>query len=124
MHSSKCDEIIRTEFSGAPIRGKRGGFSTGPQEHLALVGMGMERFNSEITHLRSDFCGVEMEPIITAADYRNKNDDNGSCEIVGASSTFKRINDDLNLRELNVVYKATKHVDTVNLSTEFGATTD
>lgn len=105
MHSSKGDEIIRTDFSGAPVRGKKGGFSTGPQEHLALAGMGMERFNAEISHMRSDFCGVEVYPVEGS---KKRNYDG---EILGASSTFMRINDDINLRNKNVIYDITKHVD-------------
>ena len=102
MHSSKGDEIIRTDFSGAPVRGKKGGFSTGPQEHLAFAGMGMERFNAEISHMRSDFCGVKLYPV----DAKKR-----KCEILGASSTFMRINDDINLRNKNVTFELTKHVD-------------
>ena len=100
MHSSKCDEIVRTDFSGAPVRGKRGGFSTGPQEHLAMAGMGMERFNTEISHIRSDFCGVEVHPSSSSTN---------TSEILGASSTFMRINDDINLRSKRVAYEITRH---------------
>ena len=98
MQSSKCEDIIRTEFTGTPVRGKRGGFGTGPQEHLALVGMGMERFISEISLLRSDYREVEMFDV-----------SNTNTEILGASSTFMRMNDDLNMQNLNTTYKVFKH---------------
>ena len=104
MHSSKCDEIVRTDFSGAPVRGKKGGFSTGPQEHLALAGMGMERFNAEISHMRSDFCGVELH-----------NPEEKS-EIIGASSTFMRINDDIELRNKRIRFDISRHVNVRQIS--------
>ena len=98
MQSSKCDDnIIRTEFSGTPIRGKRGGFSTGPQEQLALTGMGMTRFNREVSLLRSDYCTVSM-----------KSKEGQNEEIFGGSTTFKRMHDDLDMRGLNVTYKIKK----------------
>ena len=113
MHSSKGDDIIRTDFSGAPVRGKKGGFSTGPQEHLTLAGMGMERFNAEICHMRSDFCGVELYPV--AMEEEEEEEEGCSkrkhSEILGASSTFMRINDDINLRNKNVTYEITRHVN-------------
>ena len=99
MQSSKCDDcIIRTEFSGAPVRGKRGGFSTGPQEQLALAGMGMSRLIREVSLIRSDYCNVVM---------KNKDDDDED-EIYYGSTTFKRMHDDLDMRSLNVTYKVKK----------------
>ena len=100
MQSSKCDDIIRTDFSGAPIRGRKGGFSTGPQEQLTLIGMGMTRFNREISLIRSDYSSVTLNPKC------NNNDDDD--EIFAASTTFKRMHDDLNMRGLNVTYKIRK----------------
>ena len=98
MQSSKCDDnIIRTEFSGAPVRGKKGGFSTGPQEQLALQGMGMTRFVREVSLLRSDYCNVPL-----------KREEEEEEEIFGGSSTFRRMHDDLDMRGLNVTYKVRK----------------
>ena len=101
MQSSKCDDnIVRTEFSGAPIRGKKGGFSTGPQEQLTLQGMGMTRFVREVSLLRSDYCTVPLKSI--------REEDEEEEEIFGGSSTFKRMHDDLDMRGLNVTYKVKK----------------
>ena len=94
FYSKYGDNVVKTEFTGTPVRGKRGGFSTGPQEHLSLSAMGVENFKYDITHLRSDFTHVVM---------RNQNDPNRE-EIVPASSTFLRGNDDFNMRELGVSY--------------------
>ena len=97
--SSKCDDnIICTEFSGAPVRGKKGGFSTGPQEQLALQGMGMTRLVREVSLLRSDYCNVSMKS-------KRKEEEE---EIYGGSTTFKRMHDDLDMRGLNVTYKVKK----------------
>ena len=98
--SSKPDEIIRTEFSGTPIRGRKGGLSFGPQETLALSGIGCERLSCEISHMRSDFTGVEVNPVC----------DNEESEILGISSTCARVIDDLNLGKNNFLFKVTKHV--------------
>lgn len=98
MQSSKCDDnIIRTEFSGAPIRGKKGGFSTGPQEQLALTGMGMTRFVREVSLLRSDYCTIPM-----------KSQEKEEEAIFGGSTTLKRMHDDLDMRGLDVTYKIKK----------------
>ena len=98
MQSSKCDDnIVRTEFSGTPIRGKKGGFSTRPQEQLTLQGMGMMRFVREVSLLRSDYCNVPLKSIQEEEE-----------EIFGGSSTFKRMHDDLDMRGLNVTYKVKK----------------
>ena len=133
MQSSKCDDnIVRTEFSGTPVRGKKGGFSTGPQEQLALVGMGMSRFVREVNLIRSDYCNVPMRKMKSEeikeeekikVETGRKNDDDGTCEreqqnekeeeeeeeeIFAGSTTFKRMNDDLSMRDLNVTYKVRK----------------
>ena len=100
MQSSKCDKnITRTEFSGTPIRGKKGGFSTGPQEQSTLIGLGMTRFGREVSLIRSDYCNVLMKP------KKKKNEEE---EIFGGSTTFKRMHDDLDMRDLNVTYKVKK----------------
>ena len=103
MQSSKCDDsIIRTEFSGAPVRGKKGEFSTGPQEQLALQGMGMTRLVREVSLLRSDYCNVLMKT------KRKEEEEEEEEEICGGSTTFKRMHDDLDMRGLNVTYKVKK----------------
>ena len=107
MQSSKCDDIIRTDFSGAPIRGRKGGFSTGPQEQLALIGIGMNRFNREISLIRSDYSSVVLNPKIKC-DNGNDDDDDDD-QIFAGSTTFKRMHDDLNMRGLNVTYKIRKY---------------
>ena len=94
-YSKYGDDVVKTEFTGTPVRGKRGGFSTGPQEHLSLSAMGVENFKYDITHLRSDFTHVPME---------KENDPNQREEIIPASSTFLRGNDDFNMRELDASY--------------------
>ena len=99
--SSKSDEIIRTEFSGTPVRGRKGGgLSIGPQESLALCGIGSERFSCEITQMRSDYTGVQVDPV----------NENEQSEILGVSSTCARVIDDLNLGKNNFLFKVTKHV--------------
>ena len=99
MQSSKCDDVIRTDFSGAPVRGKKGGFSTGPQEQLAFQGIGMTRFNREISLIRSDYSPVSMN-----RKFMNENEE----DIFAGSTTFKRMHDDLAMRGLNVTYKMRK----------------
>ena len=101
MQSSKCDKkIIRTDFSGAPIRGKKGGFSTGPQEQLTLSGLGMTRLCREVSLFRSDYCNVILKP-------KNKEEEEEE-EVFAASTTFRRMHDDLDMRDLNVTYKVRK----------------
>jgi len=112
MHSSTCDEVIRTDFSGTPIRGKMGGFSFGPQEQLSLTAMGAERLNSEITQLRSDFCGIEVDPVTANLedDEDDKEQEEATTEFLSGSTTFKRIIDDFNLLKSNLSFCGTRHV--------------
>ena len=100
MQSSRSEDILRTDFSGTPVRGKKGGFSTGPQEQLAFNGMGMTRFNQEISLFRSDFNTINL--------YHSDNGITTTKETIGGSTTFKRMNDDLEMRNLNVTYKIKK----------------
>lgn len=99
MQSSHPDEIKRTEFSGAPIRGKKGGFATGLQEQMAFSGMGASRFNVEVSQIRSETCTL---PIYNKKRKRK-------IEIISSSNTFKRSVDELIQSNLDVGLDITKH---------------
>ena len=95
FYSKYGEDVIKTEFTKTPVRGKKGGFSTGPQEHLSLSAMGVENFKYDITHFRSDSTNVKVSG-------------DGDDQIIPGSSTFLRGNDDLNIRNLDVSYELDK----------------
>ena len=111
LYYSKSNSVLRSEFTGTPVKGKGGGFSIGPQEQLSLSGIGAEAFKYEITQLRSDYTPVTMH---TAA--------NGGIEdeVVPGSQTFLRGNDELNLRGLDVTYDLEKHTFISNVESPDG----
>ena len=118
LYYSKPGHITKTEFTETPIRGKKGGFSTGPQEHLSLVGMGMTYFPYELTQLRSDPANVclvrtsgcrgnKKRPITDCLEHEEEEEEDGNerdVEVISASHTFLRGNDELNQR-LDVSYE-------------------
>lgn len=105
MQCSHPDDIIRTEFSGAPVKGKRGGFATGPQEQITLVGLGAERLNSEISQFRSDSLKIPIHSRII-----NENGDKDQVVIQG-SKTLKRVFDEFNQYNIDFSVKVDKCTD-------------
>ena len=97
MQCSHPDEIIRTEFTGAPTRGKKGGLATGLQEQMAFSGMGLARFNMEISQIRSETCILPIK------------DNNNKREFIASSNTFKRIYDEFIQSNIDVGFNITKY---------------
>ena len=109
MQCSHPDEIIRTEFSGAPIKGKRGGFATGPQEQMTLVGLGAERLNLEISQLRSDVMNI---PVFSKKkndkEKEEEEEDDDDTAIIHGSKTLKRVFDEFNQYDIDFSLKIAK----------------
>ena len=115
LYYSKSNSVLRTEFTGTPVKGKGGGFSIGPQEQLSLSGIGAETFKYEITQLRSDYTPVTMHA--TAAGEVVEEE---VAVVIPGSHTFLRGNDELNLRDLDVSYDLERHTFTSNVQNPNG----
>ena len=100
MQASHPNDVTVADFTGTPVKGKRGGFATGPQEQMTLVGLGAERLNMEISQFRSEF-GV-MNISDNDKNYKNSNNDDMINDIHTLS--FKEENDD----DMVVVVPASK----------------
>lgn len=94
MQASHPNDIITNEYTGTPIKGRKGGFSTGPQEQTALVGLGAERLNFEISQYRSEFG-------LMAVNNNSTNDP----VVVPASKTMRRTLDELQQYEIDLSLK-------------------
>ena len=79
MQASHPDDVTIADFTGTPVKGKRGGFATGPQEQMTLVGLGAERLNMEISQYRSEF------GTMTISNNNNNNDDDNNNNTTSSS---------------------------------------
>ncbi|XP_069177114.1 uncharacterized protein [Procambarus clarkii] len=74
MHTSRADEVVFSELTGAPVRGRRGGFSTGPMELVSFRSIGAARIHTELTQIRSDMKHIELETIQNNETETEKNE--------------------------------------------------
>ncbi|XP_069182157.1 uncharacterized protein [Procambarus clarkii] len=72
MHTSRADEVVFSELTGAPVRGRRGGLSTGPMELVSFRSIGAARIHTELTQIRSDMKHIELETIQNNETNRNR----------------------------------------------------
>ena len=109
MQASHPNDVAIADFTGTPIKGKKGGFATGPQEQMTLVGLGAERFNFEISQFRSEFGTMDVVP-----NDDDEKDDDGNDEkdddtiVVPASKTLKRTLDELRQYKIQTGLKIIK----------------
>ena len=106
MQASHPNDVVITDFTGTPVKGKRGGFATGPQEQMTLVGLGAERLNFEISQFRSEF--GTMEIFVDNNNNNNDDDDNDNVEVIPGSNTMKRALDEIKQYKHNLGFKLKK----------------
>ena len=97
MQASHPNDVIITDFTGTPIKGKKGGFSTGPQEQMTIIGLGAERLNFEISQFRSEFGSMA----ITTCNEKEEEEEEEAV-IIPASKTLQRAMDEI--RQYNIKF--------------------
>ena len=84
MQASHPNDVTVADFTGTPVKGKRGGFATGPQEQMTLVGLGAERLNMEISQFRSEFGVMDI------SNNNNNNDYDTDCDDAATINNEKK----------------------------------